>query len=96
MMQGPTLIITAEGQCHTHLVPKDAPDACLRRSYSRGVGNMKSKGEQVNAKRGDGEKVKPSKMHASERCTQACGTHAEQAGMQEGRERKRRKERKRG
>ena len=56
---------------------------------------MKSKGEQDNARRGDGEKVKPSKMHASERCTQACGTHAEQAGMQEERERKRRKERKR-
>ena len=36
MMQGPTLIITAEGQCHTHLVPKDAPDTCLRCSYSRG------------------------------------------------------------
>ena len=53
---------------------------------------MKSTGEQDNAKRGSGEKVKPSKMHASERCTQACGTHAERAGMQEGRERKRRKE----
>ena len=57
---------------------------------------MKSMGEQDNAKRGDGDKNTPSKMHASERCTQACGTHAEQAGMQEGRERKRRKERKRG
>ena len=56
---------------------------------------MKSMGEQDNAKRGNGDKKKPSKMHASERCTQACGTHAEQAGMQEGRERKRRKERKR-
>ena len=28
--------IYAEGQCHTHLVPKDAPDTCLRCSYSRG------------------------------------------------------------
>ena len=56
---------------------------------------MKSMEEQDKAKRGDGDKKKPSKMHASERCTQACRTHAEQAGMQEGRERKRRKERKR-
>ena len=53
---------------------------------------MKSMGEQGNAKRGNGDKKKPSRMHASKRCTQACGTHAEQAGMQEGRERKRRKE----
>ena len=28
--------ITAEGECHTHLVPKDAPDTCLRWTYSRG------------------------------------------------------------
>ena len=27
---------TGEGECHTHLVPKDAPDTCLRCSYSRG------------------------------------------------------------
>ena len=26
----------AEGLCHTHLVPKDAPDTCLRCSYPRG------------------------------------------------------------
>ena len=57
---------------------------------------MKSMGEQDNAKRGNGEKKKPSRMHASKRCTQACGTHAEQAGMQEEKERKRRKERKGG
>ena len=49
---------------------------------------MKSMGEQDNAKRGNGDKKKPSKMHASERCTQACGTHAKQAGMQEGREKR--------
>ena len=45
---------------------------------------MKSMGEQDNAKRGNGDKKKPSRMHASKMCTQACGTHAEQAGMQEG------------
>ena len=31
--------ITAEGECHTHLVPKDAPDTCLRCSYPGGHAN---------------------------------------------------------
>ena len=35
-LRGAWRLTVAEGQCHTHLVPKDAPDTCLRCSYSRG------------------------------------------------------------